>query len=248
MKANPISSFWIMLRSLVAFGFICMEILYKSMRKKLTRQDVDRLVHHWANKMLKIAKIDCHTFNHYHVDFLDKKRYIIMINHTSLYDIPITYHAIPGSIRMVAKKELFNIPIFGATMRACEVPSIDRQNREQAIKDLQIAQEKIASGLIIWIAPEGTRSHDGKLGPLKKGGFIMAIKTGALIVPVGIRGANNILPAKTWNFNLHQKVEVHIGQPVDATKFSMESKDKLIAEVARQLGELSEGGNYNEKI
>ena len=61
-------------------------------------------------------------------------------------------------------------------MTAAEFPFVDRKNRYQAIKDLAYAQQLMESGIVIWIAPEGTRSKDGKLAPFKKGAFITAIQ------------------------------------------------------------------------
>jgi 1-acyl-sn-glycerol-3-phosphate acyltransferase len=69
------------------------------------------------------------------------------------------------------------------------------------MKSLQLAATKMRDGIIIWFAPEGTRSPDGKLLPFKKGGFILALATGASIVPIGIRGANKIVEHKTFKIN-----------------------------------------------
>ena len=91
------------------------------------------------------------------------------------------------------------------------------------------------SGIIMWISPEGTRSKNGKLAAFKKGGFITAIESNATIIPIGIRGAFDILPAKTRRFNIHQKVEIHIGEPVDASQYRIDNKDELIDRVHREM-------------
>jgi 1-acyl-sn-glycerol-3-phosphate acyltransferase len=92
----------------------------------------------------------------------------------------------------------------------------------------------------MWIAPEGTRSKDDKLGPFKKGPFITAIQAGATIIPIGIRGANHILPAGTLQLNLAQEVAVHIGEPIDATQYTLENKDTLLAHVFRVMQRLTD--------
>jgi 1-acyl-sn-glycerol-3-phosphate acyltransferase len=94
------------------------------------------------------------------------------------------------------------------------------------------------SGIIMWIAPEGTRSKDGKLAPFKKGAFITAIQAKATIIPIGIRGAYDILPARTFQFNINQTAEVHIGKPIDASKFTLENKEKLLEEVFQSVKDL----------
>ncbi|MBS0358829.1 MAG: 1-acyl-sn-glycerol-3-phosphate acyltransferase, partial [Proteobacteria bacterium] len=171
----------------------------------------------WATGIMKAVRVDCKVFNAYQVEFKEHEPYILMVNHSSLYDIPITFVALPNiTMRMLAKKELFQIPIFGQGLKVAEFVFIDRKNREQAMKDLAQAKEKLESGIRLWIAPEGTRSRNGQLGPFKKGGFVTAIQTKAKIIPIIIKGAANILPPKTWRFHINQTVEVHIGQPIDA--------------------------------
>ena len=129
----------------------------------------------------------------------------------------------------------------GKGMTAAEFPFIDRKNRRQAIKDLQAVHELLASGIVMWIAPEGTRSKDGKIASFKKGAFITAIHAKAMIIPMGIRGAYEILPAKTFQLNINQTAEVHIGDPIDASQFSLDNKDELIAQVFHSIKTLVEG-------
>ena len=162
-----------------------------------------------------------------------------MCNHASLFDIPLSLQAFPTtSLRMLAKKELSRIPIMGGGMVAAEFPFIDRKNRRQAIQDLEKVKHLLESGIVMWIAPEGTRSETGALAPFKKGGFITAIKTNALIIPMGIRGANQILPARTRQFRLNQQAELHIGKPIDASRFDLDHKDALITEVHQAIQDL----------
>ena len=162
-----------------------------------------------------------------------------MCNHSSAYDIPLGFKVFPNeSIRMLAKKELAKIPLMGKAMSAAEFPFIDRKNRYQAIKDLDYMQQLMKSGIIIWIAPEGTRSKDGKLAPFKKGAFVTAIQAKAIIIPIGIRGAANILPARTFSVNLNQKAEIHVGKPIDTSQFTMKNKDELINQTFQAIKEL----------
>ena len=64
---------------------------------------------------------------------------------------------------------------------------------------------------------------------------MLAMKTGATIVPVGIRGAFNVLPAKTLDFQLGSHAEVHVGNPIDASKYTAKTRDMLMQEVEQQL-------------
>lgn len=139
---------------------------------------------------------------------------------------------------MLAKSELSKIPILSKGMSAAEFPFVDRKNRYQAIKDLAFAQKLMESGIMLWIAPEGTRSKDGRLAPFKKGSFITAIQAGAIIIPIGIRGAFDILPARSSNVNLYQQAEIHIGKPIDAATFTIENKEELIEKIHQAIKEL----------
>jgi 1-acyl-sn-glycerol-3-phosphate acyltransferase len=93
-----------------------------------------------------------------------------------------------ANLRMIAKKELFRIPLWGRGLKTAEFISIDRSDHEKSMESMEAAKEKMKSGIMIYVAPEGTRSRDGKLGEFKKGGFLLAIQTESIIIPIGLRG------------------------------------------------------------
>jgi 1-acyl-sn-glycerol-3-phosphate acyltransferase len=167
--------------------------------------------------------------------------HIIMANHRSYYDIPLSFISLPGSIRMLTKKELFKVPIWGKGMKAAEFISIDRNDLDQALKDLEEARKIMQSGIVLWVAPEGTRSRTGKLGDFKKGGFMLALQTGAIIIPVGIKGSETILPPDTFDFVLGCKIEVNIGEPIDTSLYNIEQKDVLMQNVRNAIEGLAGG-------
>jgi 1-acyl-sn-glycerol-3-phosphate acyltransferase len=207
---------------------------------RINRQWVDITLHRWADRILSLVGVTCQVINPYHVTPKLGKPTIIMCNHSSLYDIPISLKAFPNhSIRMLAKKELARIPIMGNGMTAAEFPFIDRKNRHQAMKDLAYTQKLMESGIVIWVAPEGTRSKDGMLANFKKGIFLTAIAANATIIPIGIRGAYHILPARTIQFNLNQLAEIHIGQPIEASHYLPDEKQSLIDTVYHAIKTLS---------
>ena len=158
------------------------------------------------------------------------KNYIFISNHSSLFDIPVIYASLCGrfkkSLRMLGKKELSYIPIWGHAMHRGEVPFIDRKNRTQAIKDLAYAKQLMQSGISIWIAPEGSRSKH--LQPFKKGAFVMAIETGATIIPIGIQGTYDLLAAKSIQLKLGQTISVKIGVPIEASDYAIADKLNLL--------------------
>ena len=239
MKASLPRKILIMIISLYVTLRITVIVLYWTYVKGgYPRKDGDGLLHWWSNCLINAVRIKKTVFDPFGIRIEPGKRYIIMSNHRSHYDIPLTILSLPASIRMLTKKELFRIPLWGRGMAAGEFISIDRHNIEQAKQDLKAAREKMEDGIVLWIAPEGTRSRTGRMGTFKKGGFILAIDAGAQIIPVGIRGSEKVLPPKTWDFFLDQKVDIHIGKPIDASAYTLENKDELIETVRREISAL----------
>ncbi len=232
MKLTKLQSVWIIGLSTFYTAQICSASIFKHLTSGTNRAWVDRRITKWSNRLLDLVSVNCKVINPYGVEPQAGKATIIMCNHSSLYDIPLSFQIFPQcSIRMLAKKELSKIPILGKGMTAAEFPFIDRKNRHQAFKDLLRARELMESGIIMWIAPEGTRSKDGQLAAFKKGAFITAIEAKATIIPVGIVGANNILPARTLQLHKNQLAEIHVAQPIDAADYSMATRDELVARV-----------------
>lgn len=212
-------------------------ILLRAIFGQLNRSIVDKYTRGWSTTLLRLVRANL-TVRGEVPDFHDGRRYIIMSTHASHYDIPVSFVSLPGSIRMLAKKELFRIPLLGPAMRAAEFPSVDRGNRSQALADLQKAREMMESGIVLWAAPEGTRSSDGHLLPFKKGCFHLALDTEAVIVPVAIRGIHRVLPARTWQINLGQPVDVRVGLPIDTAGLSREDLPELMADVRQRMEDM----------
>lgn len=143
------------------------------------------------------------------------RAYVYMSNHQSHLDIPVLYATLPSpTIRMLAKKELFRIPLWGRGLRAAEFVEVDRGDHARAVRSIDHAAALIRDGVSIYLAPEGTRSRDGRVGPLKKGGFHLAIGTAAPIVPVAVRGTIDILPRGSRAMRRGRTVSVRIGAPI----------------------------------
>jgi 1-acyl-sn-glycerol-3-phosphate acyltransferase len=238
-QAGILRTAWIIFFSILYTANTCVHAITKGITKTSTRPWVDQTLHRWVRRMLRLLRITCRVHNPHHVEPQPGKITILMCNHSSLFDIPISLCAFPNHpIRMLAKKEMAHIPMMKQAMIASEFPFIDRKNRHQAIRDLDYVRQLLQSGVVMWIAPEGTRSHDGRVGPFKKGAFITAIQTNATIIPMGIRGAFDVLPARTLRFNLNQKTEIHIGEPIEASAFTLDNKELLIEKVRDTIVQL----------
>jgi len=145
--------------------------------------------------------------------------FLVMSNHQSLWDIPVVHLAICGcwplSLRMIAKKEMFELPVIGTAMKAADFVAVDRKDPEQAARGLAEARRKIAEGVVMWIAPEGTRSRDGVLGPFKRGGFLLAARARVPVIPVTLDGTRDILAAGSVVVHPGVTVRVTLHPPVD---------------------------------
>jgi 1-acyl-sn-glycerol-3-phosphate acyltransferase len=165
-----------------------------------------------------------------------------MSNHQSHLDIPMLYATLPSpTIRMLAKKELFEIPLWGRGLRAAEYIEVDRSNHAAAIRSIETAARLVRDGVSIYLAPEGTRSRDGRIGKLKKGGFHLALGTGAPIVPVAVQGTIDILPRGGKVMQTGRQVRVTIGTPIpvenrELADLMTEVRDFLIKHVETKQG------------
>lgn len=143
--------------------------------------------------------------------------YVFMANHQSQIDILALSKALKDwGIRFVAKQSLFSIPVFGWAMRRVGNVAIDRSNRRRAMKSIDNAAASVKSGVSMVIFPEGTRATDhGELQEFKIGGMIVALKTGAPVVPLVLCGSGAVLP-KGKAMPRPGTVRIKALKPVDA--------------------------------
>ncbi len=236
LTAPPKTSVLASFRAMGAVLAISWPTIFDAMRNRVTKKLVDERCKWLGDRVLQLtrAKLEVEGLE----NFDPAGSYLFMSNHESLMDIPLIFATAPRPPRMVTKAELFKVPIWGTALRLGGFISVDRKNRTQAIKSLMRAKELMDEGINVWIAPEGTRSRDGSLLPFKKGGFMLALDTGATIVPVGIVGARDVIRPKTFRVFLDQPIKVRYGKPIDASAYGPERRDELMAEVRAQIEEL----------
>lgn len=182
-------------------------------RGSVARAAMDERARWFGRRVVELLDIQLTATGAEHVP---RRAVVYMSNHQSHLDIPVLYATLPSpTIRMLAKTELFQIPLWGRGLRAAEFVEVDRGNHVRAMKSIEHAARLVQDGVSIWVAPEGTRSVDGRIGKLKKGGFHLALATGTPIVPVAIRGTIQILPRGTKAMRTGQRVSVQIGPPIE---------------------------------
>jgi 1-acyl-sn-glycerol-3-phosphate acyltransferase len=221
------------LRVLGAMGRVTGTTLYDIARGTLERTDIDERTHWFGHRVVDLLNVDlvAHGGERLSAD----AAYVYMSNHQSHLDIPILYATLPShTIRMLAKQELFKIPLWGRGIKEAEFISVDRSNHARAVQSIERAKHLIRDGVSIWIAPEGTRSRTGKIGPMKKGGFHLAIDTQTPIVPVAIRGTIDILPRGGRVMQTGKRVEVTIGDPIPVENQPLEALMAKVSEFLKQ--------------
>lgn len=192
---------------------ITLPTLADAMLGRLTLARADARLVSWSRAILRRADVDLTVEGLANIP--RDRACIYMSNHQSHFDIPILYSVFPATLRMVAKAELFKVPLWGRAMREAGFVRVTRSgDRAEAMAAMHECADAIARGVNIWIAPEGTRSPDGKIGKFKKGGFILARETGADIVAIAIDGSRTILPKNTKVIQKGARVRVVFSPPI----------------------------------
>jgi 1-acyl-sn-glycerol-3-phosphate acyltransferase len=199
---------------------------------------IDRVIRLWARGILSGAGIDIRAEGIERID--PKKRYILIANHHSYYDIPCILAAIPQPIRFMAKKSLFSIPIFGwALGRAGFIP-IDRKNRRTAVKSFDLAVQRIRKGNTIVIFPEEGRSREVAMRPFQRGAFLLAIRSELPIMPLAIEGTYEVLRVGAKRVT-PGVVTIRAGSVIETAGVSVRAKDTLLEQSRGQIEELLAG-------
>jgi len=118
----------------------------------------------------------------------DRGACVLASNHQSFLDPPLLATAIPHrQVFFLAKRELFSVPFLGPFLRACGCVEVDRKGREvDKRRALDGARVRLEDGRLVGIYPEGTRSRDGRLRPARSGVAVLALRTGAPVVPAAV--------------------------------------------------------------
>ena len=196
---------------------------------------IDRIVRLWARSLVAAAGIDILTENLERVD--PAKRYILVSNHHSYFDIPCIFAAIPQPIRFMAKASLFKVPIFGWSLSRAGFIPIDRKNRRTAAKSFDLAARRIRRGNTIVIFPEEGRTREIRMRPFQRGAFLLAIKSEVTLLPIAVDGTYSVFRVGARKVT-PGVVTVKIGKPIDCTGTTLRDKDRLAEASRAQIEEM----------
>jgi 1-acyl-sn-glycerol-3-phosphate acyltransferase len=158
-------------------------------------------------------------------------------NHQSNVDPPVLFEAVHPQIHFLYKHELDALPLLARAFRIAGFIPIDRRNMESAMRSLDAGAQSLRAGNSFLFFPEGTRSRTSELLPFKKGGFIMAIKAQAPIVPIAIAGGRAAMRKGSWIVR-PAMVTVRVGRAIETAGLTLDERDELILRVRRAIEDL----------
>ena len=215
--------------------FISIVTLFRTLVQRKDAASVQGLAAWWARSICTAGGVIVSVAGTEKLD--SAKPYIFAANHQSQFDILALQGFFGVDFRWLAKKELFQVPIWGPAMRKAGYIPVDRSHGRQALKSLGEAAQKIAAGTSVIIFPEGTRSKDGKIKDFKAGAMVLAIKSGVEIVPVAIDGTYEILP-KGKLLMKPGNVTIRVGNPIATKDFTSKDKRTLAQVLQKEVTEL----------
>jgi 1-acyl-sn-glycerol-3-phosphate acyltransferase len=183
----------------------------------------------WARDILRAARTPVVAEG---LENIPRDRPVIYAsNHSSMFDIWALFATLPGSLRFVAKQELFKIPLLSRAMRAVGHIPIDRAAHKKAFAAYDEAARMIQRGTSsIVVFPEGTRSRTGELLPFKNAPFGLAIAAQVPVVPVYVHHTFEILPKGAWRLR-PRPIQLLVAPPISTTGLRPEDRERLRDEV-----------------
>jgi 1-acyl-sn-glycerol-3-phosphate acyltransferase len=211
----------------ISLGCASLEILFLPIRRR-SGVLFHAIAKFWARTVLLTSGVSVH------VRGLDKLRpgqnYVYVSNHASMFDIPAIVASIPDQIRIVYKKELEVIPLFGWGLKWGSYIGIDRGRGPKAMKSIEEAIGKIRNGASVLLYAEGTRTRDGKLQPFKRGAFNIAVRAGIPVVPLTVNGTFPILPKGSMVIR-PRSAELVLDDPIPVNGEGKEEELRVMEEV-----------------
>jgi 1-acyl-sn-glycerol-3-phosphate acyltransferase len=156
------------------------------------------------------------------------KAYFIVANHQSWIDIPILLASLPMPVLFIAKQELKGIPFLKHYVEAMGMVFINRSDRKDSMRSVEVVTERLRAGWSILAFPEGTRSADGRLLRFRGATFSAAIEAGVEVLPIALDNPARIVPRQGIRFR-PGIVRVAFGEPLSTAEFSCDDRAALTA-------------------
>ncbi len=159
--------------------------------------------------------------------FKKGKTYVVVINHNSLADIPVSSPWIPVPNKTLAKIEMSKIPLFGIIYRAGSI-LLDRKHGGSRRESFSKMQETLELGINLCLYPEGTRNKTNKaIQPFFDGAFITAIKAQKAIIPALIFNTGKIMPYNKVAWMRPMPIYFHFLEPIETEGLTLDNVVEL---------------------
>lgn len=194
---------------------------------------VAALIRGWARTSLVIAGIRMEVEGEH--TFREPGARVVICNHESGLDILwCAAFTCPGALG-IGKKEVIWVPLLNLAWWGLRFIRIDRKNHVRALAALHGVSELIVrDSRTLVMAPEGTRTADGKMGPFKKGAFHIAIEAQVPIHPVVVAGAFELMPKGQFSMT-PGVIRIRFLPPVSTQGLSSDQLNALVERVRAQM-------------
>lgn len=157
---------------------------------------------------------------------------LVCANHQSLFDPPLVGLTCPRRLHYLARQTLFQVPILGPVIRFFDAIPIDRDGT--GLAGLKETLRRVQAGEMVLLFPEGTRTRDGEVGPLKPGLVLLVRRSGVPLVPVGIDGAYQAWP-RTQRLPRLGRIAVVIRPPIPAAEVAELNDEAVLARLEQEI-------------
>ncbi len=185
----------------------------------------------WSKISLRMCGIEVRVRGMENISL--EKSYIYVTNHASMFDIPAVMATLP-QVRIMFKKELSYVPVWGWALRWGHHIMVDRAKGSEAMKSIDRAAEAIRNGGSVILFAEGTRTRTGQLLPFKRGAFTLAARSGVPVVPIAINGSFRILPKASLDIR-PSPIELVIGKPIETSHITGRDGELALMHDVREI-------------
>ncbi len=143
------------------------------------------------------------------------KSYVFCSNHQGAFDIFLIYGFLGRNFKWMLKQSLRKIPFVGKACEAAGFIFVDRSGPKKIKHTYEVARERLKNGMSLMVFPEGRRTETGKIGPYKRGAFMLADELQLPVVPLTINGSYEVMPRqKDFHFITRHPLRLTIHKPI----------------------------------
>ena len=191
----------------------------------------------WANLLFWILGRHARVTGREHK--VTGKAYLVVANHSSLYDIPALMAAVPG-IAIMGRAYLLRIPLFGRLLKILHYVPIDTGSARSAREALSRAAQEIRAGVSVGIFAEGTRTRTGRVQQLKRGFVAVLRESASDLLPVSIKGTYTLRRKGSLVMDPREPIRICIGAPFAFADLAGMRDEEIMRTVKNRLQEMGD--------